>query len=457
MQQQHEMQCIKWSSNARASNAEPESDPYYSTAKDWVNIARGHCTRLFGPSVAGSIPSAAGAVSTGAADADSVQRSWWDELPWLCIGRNSYAKGAVCAKDPACRGCVDCSYMFCELCASRGICLSVAGVNFRARALREHRDKYHRADFKKYLVEHAEQLERDRQKEAQAASRSRKIGDAFARALEAIPADVWHKCQWPAERTVMVRATSWRIRAALDALCLPTVIQLKRRKDEALSRDVQSEMLRVRLKLGGFTWCRITKLDLSPMHGREELDKSDHLNTLHLLSEHRRIVIDDPEAELLAGALCQHASSLSHLDLTRNAIHQDGMSKIACVLEKMPLLVHLSLAYNKISDVGACRLEGVLTGLSRLTFLNLASNDLGNEAVANIAQVLIQISTLESLNLGGNSLLSVVPQVVGQYTRLAQLHLADCNIISSHHLAQTLTHLSSLWHASFSRSLFDLH
>ena len=47
--------------------------------------------------------------------------------------------------------------------------------------------------------------------------------DTFAVALETLPADDWNRT-WAADRTMMLRMTSKRVKNAVDNLCPPTIV-----------------------------------------------------------------------------------------------------------------------------------------------------------------------------------------------------------------------------------------
>jgi hypothetical protein len=52
--------------------------------------------------------------------------------------------------------------------------------------------------------------------------------DAFAAALEAVPAEDWCRT-WAAGRTIMLRRTSKRVKEAVDKMLLPAVVRLRKR------------------------------------------------------------------------------------------------------------------------------------------------------------------------------------------------------------------------------------
>ena len=51
--------------------------------------------------------------------------------------------------------------------------------------------------------------------------------NAFAAGLESIPPDDWRRT-WAADRTIMLRRTSKRVKEVVDKMCLPAVVRLSR-------------------------------------------------------------------------------------------------------------------------------------------------------------------------------------------------------------------------------------
>lgn len=91
----------------------------------------------------------------------------------------------------------------------------------------------------------------------------KKLG--LARLLAAVPADDWRRT-WPAGRSIMMRATSKEVRTAVDALCPPAHVRLKKISCNFVTQDVdfaRLEHVLTHLAESTITWCRLTTLDLS--------------------------------------------------------------------------------------------------------------------------------------------------------------------------------------------------
>jgi hypothetical protein len=153
--------------------------------------------------------------------------------------------------------------------------------------------------------------------------------DALTAALEAVPAEDWCRT-WVAERTIMLRMTSKRVKEVVDKMRLPAVVALSRsfwfddpRRDTAPQR-----MKRVLAQLATMpARCHITTLVMSScsMRGHEE--------------------------EILAGILAQ-CPELVHLDLSENFFGADGSGRLAGVLAQCPALAHLNLMGNQFEQPG---------------------------------------------------------------------------------------------------------
>ena len=162
--------------------------------------------------------------------------------------------------------------------------------------------------------------------------------------LQTLPEDLWARgVVCPAERAVMLGATSKRVRALLAGM---------QRRVPAAVRVVESaSMDAVAGGLGGLQgWCRVVKLDLQRGW------------------RHR---IGAEGADRLAGVLGQ-CSSLAELNLAGNGIGAEGAGRLAEVLGQCSSLAVLNLTHNNIGAEGAERLAGVLGQCSSLAALDLA-------------------------------------------------------------------------------------
>ena len=147
----------------------------------------------------------------------------------------------------------------------------------------------------------------------------------MATALADCPADLWARngiC--PPERTIMLAATSKRIRDLLDQLPRQVPARVKVKRMEGLDVGLP-RMLK---------WLSITVLEMCGLGLGAE------------------------GAGRLAGVL-GHCGALAHLNLAYNGIGTDGAGRLAGVLGQCGALAHRDLADNVIRADGAGR-EGVV-------------------------------------------------------------------------------------------------
>ena len=204
-------------------------------------------------------------------------------------------------------------------------------------------------------------------------------------ALESLPEELWARgVVCPAERAVMLRATSRRVRALLARMQrrLPAAVRVV----EIASMDAVAGGLG---RLQG--WCQVMRLDLNrgqgtgaaPIGARwagmlaEVLGQCSALTVLNL--QHRMIGAEGVGS--LAGLLGQ-CSSLTKLNLAGNGIGDEGAGMLAGVLGQCSSLATLSLQWNRIGAEGAGMLAGVLGQCSSLTKLDLSRNDIDDDGIA---------------------------------------------------------------------------
>jgi hypothetical protein len=120
--------------------------------------------------------------------------------------------------------------------------------------------------------------------------------DYFAAALGALPPDDWSRT-WAADRTIMLRRTSKRVKEVVDKMRLPAVVRLSRSFWDDARNGTENEKIQFVLRqlTGMSALCRITTLEL----------------TLELHS----CAITGPHAEWLAGGVLAQCRALVHLDL----------------------------------------------------------------------------------------------------------------------------------------------
>jgi hypothetical protein len=253
----------------------------------------------------------------------------------------------------------------------------------------------------------------------------------FLNKLLVFPVDDWSRT-WAADRTMMLRMTSKKVRDAMDKLCLPTTVKMrknflhnlvnfaaKRSAYESLSRTtplLKSQksvcktiaLKRKRMqhiftqldswkKMISHRGCHITKLDLN------NCGMSDH-KAGWLAAVHNEMGA--------AGAEILRRELTSFRDWQdQNEGYSDGAGKkgrgvvwLAGVLVQCPALAHLDLSYNDIEAGGAERLAGVLGQCAALAHLNLEGNKIGDAGAELLAGVLGQCTALTHLNLSFNGI-----------------------------------------------------
>jgi hypothetical protein len=186
--------------------------------------------------------------------------------------------------------------------------------------------------------------------------------DAFAAALEAVPAEDWCRT-WAAGRTIMLRCTSKKVQEVVDKMRLPAVVRLSRSFWDDARNGTSAEKLQfVMTQLVVFTArCRITTLALPEC----EMNAQD--------------------AERLAGVL-EQCPALARLDLRGDSHPNDtfpsclgaeGAQSLGRVLRLCPALTYLNLSYNYFGYRGVEVLAGVLARCTALAHLELSHNRIG--------------------------------------------------------------------------------
>jgi Leucine-rich repeat (LRR) protein len=193
---------------------------------------------------------------------------------------------------------------------------------------------------------------------------------------------------WPADRTIMLRRTSKRVKEVVDKMRLPAVVRLRRSFwDDARNGTEKAKLEFVLRQLAAMTVrCLITTLELPECEMKGQ------------------------DAERLAGVLGQ-CRELVHLNLSDNQIGPDGAERLAGVLAQCPALAHLDLCGNQIGPTGADSLAGVLGQCAALSHLDLSCNDMGSNPPRNrsggaekLAGVLGQCTALAHLDISWNQI-----------------------------------------------------
>jgi Ran GTPase-activating protein (RanGAP) involved in mRNA processing and transport len=116
-----------------------------------------------------------------------------------------------------------------------------------------------------------------------------------------------------------------------------------------------------------------------------------------------RNAIGNEGASRLAGVLGQ-CPALAHVDLSDNRIGADGAGALAGVLAQCPALAHLNLGRNQIGDQGTGRLTSMMRHYAALAHLNLSHNEIRDKGVGRLAGVLGQCAALAHLDLSWNDI-----------------------------------------------------
>ena len=113
--------------------------------------------------------------------------------------------------------------------------------------------------------------------------------------------------------------------------------------------------------------------------------------------------IHDSEAASLSQAFGVN-SSLTNLDLSKNSIGASGAASLSQALAVNSSLTNLCLSWNSIDDSGAASLSQALAVNSSLTNLDLSGNRIGDSGAASLSQALEVNSSLTNLALRGNGI-----------------------------------------------------
>jgi hypothetical protein len=184
--------------------------------------------------------------------------------------------------------------------------------------------------------------------------------DAFAAALEAVPDDDWSRT-WAADRTIMLKRTSKRVKEVVDKMRLPAVVLLSRSFwDDARNGTAAEKLEFVFKQLAALTdQCRISTLKLP------------------------RFEIKGQDVERLAGVLAQ-CPALSHLDLSQNYEFGACAESLAGVLAQCRELLHLNLSSTFIGSGGAESFAGVLGHCAALAHLDLSGNGIRDDGAERL-------------------------------------------------------------------------
>ena len=287
-----------------------------------------------------------------------------------------------------------------------------------------------------------------------------------ASALMSLPDDLWTR-MCPAGRTILLGATSKRVRALLAQLQSRVAAEVWVKPFRVLSDIRMDQSLPIHHRISprqlswrgpipspipssagtpplilldiyrGMprlqSWCVITTLSFAGcvlgVVGASELAtvlrQCPDLTCLNL----RGCKIRELGATWLAEVLPE-CEALARLDLGENDIQNRGMRRIAVALKQASALTHLNLESNEISAHGIRKLTGRLH--STLTHLNLCGNPIDGAGTYRLAEALEQCPALAYLNLENTELtllgVDIVARELERYSVLAHLNLSNLGV-----------------------------
>jgi Ran GTPase-activating protein (RanGAP) involved in mRNA processing and transport len=226
-------------------------------------------------------------------------------------------------------------------------------------------------------------------------------------ALEAIPSEDWCRT-WPADRTIMLRKTSKRVKETVDKIRPPVIVRLNNnfwdyKNDTTRTIIMHLNLLAIECKIITLEIknCNIEKFvelfteGLRQCPDLENLDLSgNQFNNIHSASLARL----DKLAEVIG-----QCSKLKRLKLNTNFIG-DRIERLMEQLIQCSNLTHLELQYNDIGPIGASTIAGMLPQFPALTHLYLSGNKIGDMGAESFASVLNQCQTLNEFKLNRNEI-----------------------------------------------------
>jgi Leucine-rich repeat (LRR) protein len=260
---------------------------------------------------------------------------------------------------------------------------------------------------------------------------------SFVAVLEAVPAEDWCRT-WPAERTIMLRMTSKRVREAVDNMHSPVVVRTRWNFWYNYSDSDSESIQKIEIMARGFEQmkerCTITSFVMSNIsmdiksfaflvrtlgsiaQGLLHLEFSscsicdDKTTELIELLENcqalKSLVLSNNSFTtpivLLLSPVLSKLNNLSHIDFTYNEIRNIGVAMIGQLLGQCPALRHVDLSYNDFGDKGASALACALSKNNVLSRLSINNCDIGNTGAERLFGVLWQCPTLVHLELNRN-------------------------------------------------------
>ena len=202
----------------------------------------------------------------------------------------------------------------------------------------------------------------------------------FTSILSAVPDDDLYRT-WSAERTIMLRRTSKKVKELIDMKRLPVFVRLNMR----FWNNIYNSNSRANEKI------QLVTMYLNMLATKWNITSLEVTNCIFLSAQ-----------ELLGVVAHFHSPVLTRIILNFNKIDEECAEILARVLEQCPVLTHVDLSNNHLSDKGVESLARVISNCNRLAYLNLKSNNINNEGAEILTRVLAQCLALTHLDLSNN-------------------------------------------------------
>ena len=183
--------------------------------------------------------------------------------------------------------------------------------------------------------------------------------------LGAVPAEDWCRT-WAACRTIMFRRTSKRVKEQVDKMSLTVLVRMfNGGRYNRVKENINIVMNQLPVMTALF---RITTLQL---HGVVAPDIAGATTMTHTDRAPESLT------EMLQGVIGRSAGWLTHLQLDRNSLGSEGVSRLAGVLAECTSLRYLGLGANSVQDDGVENVARVLHQCPALRTLDLQYNHIG--------------------------------------------------------------------------------
>lgn len=239
------------------------------------------------------------------------------------------------------------------------------------------------------------------------ANKSLLCSNAFARVLEAIPAEDWGRT-WAANKTIMMSMTSKRVKEIMDKMSLPLAVNLKRLLGK--NNDVDTIISHNVLVMKSFTEF------LSKLNNKYKIISFDMRNIRVIYARSVRLSFIDMIN--MIGHCCVNTIKCIYINKVCNNVFGSDIKILTEVLRQCSELSHLELGGNNIGPDGVEFIAAMLPQLQALTYLDINDNDIGIDGAKSISVALPQCPKLTTLHIyknniqlaGYNSLEIVLPQ-----------------------------------------------